>query len=99
MKSFKIMLITVLSVMTLSCSEKTTTEIPETELKNISCSTQLVTHSSAQTRGAAPTTLNENDFVLYAFKKTVKATLVMKKPNMKQVSLMAEFGNTMQLSR
>lgn len=69
MKSFKIMLITVLSVMTLSCSEKTTTEIPETELKNISCSTQLVTHSSAQTRGAAPTTLNENDFVLYAFKK------------------------------
>ncbi len=50
MKSFKIMLITVLSVMTLSCSEKTTTEIPETELKNISCSTQLVTHSSAQTR-------------------------------------------------
>lgn len=69
MKSFKIILITVLSVMTLSCSEKTTTEIPETELKNISCSTQLVTHSSAQTRGAAPTTLNENDFVLYAFKK------------------------------
>lgn len=99
MKSFKIMLITVLSVMTLSCSEKTTTEIPETELKNISCSTQLVTHSSAQTRGAAPTTLNENDFVLYAFKKTVKVTLVMKKPNMEQVLLMAEFGNTMQLSQ
>ena len=35
MKSFKIMLITVLSVMTLSCSEKTTTEIPETELKTL----------------------------------------------------------------
>ena len=84
--------------MTLSCSEKTTTEIPETELKNISCSTQLVTHSSAQTRGAAPTTLNENDFVLYAFKKNGEGNF-MKKPNMKQVSLMAEFGNTMQLSR
>ena len=92
------MLITVLSVMTLSCSEKTTTEIPETELKNISCSTQLVTHSSAQTRGAAPTTLNENDFVLYAFKKNGEGN-VMKKPNMEQVLLMAEFGNTMQLSR
>lgn len=69
MKSFKIMLITALSVMTLSCSEKTTTEIPETELQNISCSTRLITQSSAQTRGAAPAILSENDFVLYAFKK------------------------------
>ncbi|EXZ04438.1 FimB/Mfa2 family fimbrial subunit [Bacteroides fragilis] len=79
MKSFKIMLITALSVMTLSCSEKTTTEIPETELKNISCSTQLVTHSSAQTRGAAPTVLNENDFVLYAFKKNGKGNFSYEK--------------------
>lgn len=69
MKTLKLLFITALSAMTLSCSEKATTEIPETELRNISCTTQLTTHSSAQTRGSAPTSLDEDHFVLYAFKK------------------------------
>lgn len=69
MKTLKLLFITALSAITLSCSEKATTEIPETELRNISCTTQLTTHSSAQTRGSAPTSLDEDHFVLYAFKK------------------------------
>ena len=66
--------------MTLSCSEKATTEIPETELRNISCTTQLTTHSSAQTRGSAPTSLDEDHFVLYAFKKNGEGNFSYEEP-------------------
>lgn len=95
MKTLKLLFITALSAMTLSCSEKATTEIPETELRNISCTTQLTTHSSAQTRGSAPTSLDEDHFVLYAFKKTEKVTLVMKRLNTQQLPLMGKPGNIM----
>ena len=76
MKTLKLLFITALSAMTLSCSEKATTEIPETELRNISCTTQLTTHSSAQTRGSAPTSLDEDHFVLYAFKKNGEGNFI-----------------------